>query len=854
MSSTTKKQAIRLGNTLLAALGGVVFTAITIAAYLNGDLFISGPYLAAGLGFFWLVNLLFVLLVKTGLNQRFKEPALTIPQMIWASTSTLSGIFIGQNWDGSFYILVLLTMMFGVFRVGLKQYNGYTFYIVALALVLVLTRHWVWASQELMRNLVYWLTFAFSAIAMTRLCSSIVTLRNRLRAKNDELSEALEARSFFLANMSHEIRTPMNGVLGMLDIVLRSDLQDDQRRYLNIAQSSANGLLTIINDILDFTKMEAGKLKIVEAPVALEAFVTEVLTAFAARAQQKNIELILDLSPSLPAMINCDEVRLRQILNNLIGNALKFTERGQIIVRIFEEPEANLVWQIQDTGIGIAQIQQQNLFESFTQADASSTRNFGGAGLGLAICKQLLELMDGDISLSSEPGQGSCFSFNIPLRRALSEQTQAEESYNLEGKRVLVVDDNENNVLILKEQLSSQGAQVSAYDCSEQALLYLRQCLEREIDIALLDMQMPNIDGLALIAMLRQFELFEHLPVVLLTSDLVEPQPKIMAQLNICACLHKPVQPRLLFKTLSCASASSQQAKVLTGPLSEQQEPARLAKISFAGRVLLVDDNDNNLDVAQLMLEGMGAEIDLARNGLEAITAVEQACEHDHPFALVLMDCQMPQLDGYEATRQIRQLGDIRARRTPIVAMTAHAMQGDREKCIAAGMDDYIPKPIQIDVLEQKLRQWCDTSLIGQALQESRVESAQISKRGTSQQSASATNDTKIWDSQRLLSLVNQRSERVLELLESFEQNIQIAMGEIAQSYQSRDWEALKKQVHTLKGTASNMGAQRLPAFLLRTEREIELGKTLDGRWLTELNKHQNDLRQAIRNYLEVVA
>lgn len=709
VSTLQRQQAIRFANTLLAAVGGAVLTTVVIYAQTAGDLLVNSSLLTVILTLFWGVNVLFIAVIKSGWNLRFSEPALTLPQMVWASSSALIALLVSQYWDGAYYLLVLLTILFGVFRVELRAINVYCGYIVLLSAVMVCLRYWIFDLQRpLLGTLLLWFTFAFCALALARLCHSIMTLRNRLRDRNEELREALKARSYFLANMSHEIRTPMNGVLGMLDIVLRSDLSVEQRRFLSIAQGSANGLLTIINDILDFSKIEAGKLRIEEVDFNLNQFIQEIIVTFSARAQEKGLELILDMSPELPEFIHADPVRLRQILNNLLGNALKFTEQGEIVLRVSAQGETELLWQVEDTGIGIEESKQAELFDSFTQADVSTTRVYGGTGLGLAICKQLCELMHGYISVTSKLSRGSCFKVCLPYQFVELQAVTNMEYLHLKGRRVLVVDDSATNRLILREQLQAKGVVVDSFESASEALSYLAERPECQFDLAILDMQMPHWDGVMLAKQIRKLPQYDRLILIILTSLLEEVDKAVLEQLHISACLNKPIQPVLLYKTLSVALA--QPTKVLrSGDILALNNSEEHGGALVGCRVLLVEDNAVNREIALMALEDMGLQVDIAVDGEQAIAKLQGASVEDQMFSLVLMDCQMPIMDGYEATGLIRQHPDTAIKNIPVIAMTANAMAGDREKCIAAGMNDYVSKPIQFELLQKTLARWHST-------------------------------------------------------------------------------------------------------------------------------------------------
>ncbi len=860
LSSVTdlaRQQAIRLSNTLLAAAGGLVLTLVLIFGYVNAYLALPAAGLAAAISLFWLVNGAFIVAIKSGFNLRFSDPALSLPQMYWATTCAMGAIAISTNLDLVLYLMILITVVFGIFRATERQFNALCAYVI----VVLLLMHWlraVWKPDALSWDtMMQWLVFSFCAVTLTRLCQAIVKLRNRLREQNQELKEALQAKSYFLANMSHEIRTPMNGVIGMLDLAQHTHLPDDARRYLGIAQSSANALLTIINDILDFSKMEAGKLRIEPVDFDLEQLVNEVITAFTAKAEAKNLELILDMAPETPLQVRADPVRLRQILNNLVANALKFTERGEIVVAV--EPRQSqgaleLLWSVKDSGIGIAKEKQLELFASFTQADASTTRLYGGTGLGLAICKQLCQLMGGSIGVDSELGRGSRFFFTLPVERAQTEPVGARKPVDLNalfGKDVLVVDDNATNRLVLRKQLEHQGARVMEAEDADEALALLAG--NEPVDIALMDMQMPKVDGVMLAERIRALPKRRDIALVLLSSGLQDLEFSLLRTLGISACLYKPVPPRRLFRAL--ALALSNRGKVVQAGLldvlsdsapplddeSSRRPAAPLQRVNQEARLLLVEDNAINRDVAEVALETLGHAVDMAFDGQEAVPQIVRAWQQDRPYVLVLMDCQMPLMDGYEATRRIRQWErENGIKPAIIIAMTAHAMEGDREKCLAAGMNDYLSKPVQLEVLQNKLNQWLRPAAEGKS-------------RGAEPAGVFRPSGTLVWDVSALLKLVRQKEERVVKLLQSFLAGLDVVEKEIVQALHTGDRSFAKRQIHSLKGSSANLGARALPAFLGELEVRLANDSPVNAeREILALQSHLIRLRGAMQSYLDI--
>ena len=692
-----------------------------------------------------------------------------------------------------------------------------------------------------------------------KLCQSVAQLQDNNRQLDQALQTAHEAsrvKASFLATVSHELRTPMNGVIGMTDLLMDTEPSEEQRSYIEPIRQCGEALLSLINDILEYGKIEAGKLELECIDFNLRTTVEDVLSQFAAQAQNKGLEITGLVHAAVPTGLQGDPGHLRQILTNFVGNAIKFTEQGDVTVQAFLEKDHGdavvVRFEVTDSGIGIPPDVQARLFQPFTQADSSTSRKYGGTGLGLAISKQLAEQMGGTVGITSQPGHGSTFWCTAHFFKQTTSPLAIVPSADLTGRRVLIVDDNESNRVILHHLVTGWGMVDDQAQDAASAMALIEQQAKNGVayDVAIVDMLMPGKDGLQFAKEMKVHPVGSLVRLVILTSLIQRGHAELARQAGFVAYLTKPARHDQLSNCLRTVLGMPE--LVSEAPVTTATAPAlplitrhTLAETGSIARVLVAEDNLINQKLTVRMLEKLGYQSDVVENGQEALAALDRVS-----YAMVLMDCQMPLVDGFEATRLIREnerrqapiVNDqsMPSSHIPIVALTANAMSGDRDRCLAAGMDDYLTKPVRKDQLKGVLDRWIPPINHPKAVHPSGTEHL---VHGTDSEALSG-----IFDMAATLRNIGGDTGLLEDLIGLFLQRYQTMLEAIRAALANRNHVALEQSAHALKGTAGNLCASEVVLFAGQLEALGRLGTLVEGPMIyTQLEKSVLRLVQLLK-------
>ena len=686
-------------------------------------------------------------------------------------------------------------------------------------------------------------------IAIQRDITGRKQIESDLAKARDDALAAARLKAEFLANMSHEIRTPMNGVMGMTNLLLKTALNKQQREFAETIHSSGDSLLTLINDILDFSKIEAGKLTFETLDFDLRDAIEGTLELLCEKADSKGIELISSISPEVPVYLRGDPGRLRQVLMNLVGNAIKFTQHGEVLVHVSIQHDSDthvaLHIEIRDTGIGISSDAQARLFQPFSQADGSMARKYGGTGLGLAISKQLVEMMHGKVGVHSQLGKGSTFWFNVFLEKQLTNKPKSSpKPHGVSNLHVLVVDDNATGRESLRQQIATWDFRVETAANGGEALKKLRQAAVDgdPFSLALLDLQMPEMGGRVLAQKIKEDLLLAKTPLIMLTTVAERINVEDLKAAGVDDALIKPVRQSKLFDSIITVILGESAGARAAEPIKDSQStdgPLPIRNI----RILLAEDNTINQKVALGQLAELGYTADVVANGMEVIKALEQI-----PYDVVLMDCQMPEMDGYESSEVIRQRElkrpeTIKSKsRVHIIAMTANAMQGDRERCLSRGMDDYITKPVEVEDLKAALDRWKPAATAEAAASVAGTAGAPAAKP-----IVAASPDLPAVDLRRLKKLTREDPEKICEMLELYLDQADKLIVELTKAVEDKSVHDIHFVAHKLGGSSANCGMMRIVPPLREMERQARDGEIGNAEPLCRQSEEELNL---IRNFI----